>query len=119
MRKLFLGVATAYGGNAFAQSQQGGDLGLNPGGHQTATAPAPTHPGSGQGGYLGLHAGAHLAPAPAIDGDVKSAPTAWCRKSPEPSRCRGRAEMDHAQCMAENPDHYESCRFAFDRMWFK
>jgi hypothetical protein len=103
MRKLFLGVATvailAYGGSAFAQSQQGGYLGLNPGGHQSA--------------------GAKLAPGNAIDDDPQTAAMAWCRKSPEPSRCRGHAIEDHKQCMAENPDHYESCRFAFDRMFFK
>lgn len=49
-------------GMAFAQSGQGGYLGLNPGGHlATSTQPPPPEFGSGQGGYLGKNPGDHLA----------------------------------------------------------
>jgi len=61
MYKLFLGVVTAvilaYGGNAFAQSGQGGYLGLNPGGHQTAATPEQTR---------------------AAEDALKSSPDTWC-----------------------------------------
>jgi hypothetical protein len=56
---VLLGAA----GAAFAQSQQGGYLGLNPGGHLTAAGPVVPEHGSGQGGYLGLNPGAHLTAA--------------------------------------------------------
>lgn len=123
MRKLFLGVAMAtvlaFGGSAFAQSQQGGYLGQNPSGHQTATLAAPTHPGSGQGGYLGIDPGARLAPAPKpagnMAGNMMSDPMAWCSSSPEPSRCRARAAIEHPMCL-EHPEHYAACRFAMDQM---
>lgn len=50
-------------GAAFAQSHQGGYLGLNPGAGLTAAGPvAPAH-GSGQGGYLGIDPGAGLTAA--------------------------------------------------------
>jgi hypothetical protein len=54
-------------GAAFAQSHQGGYLGLNPGAGLTAAGPVvPTH-GSGQGGYLGINPGAGLTAAgPAV-----------------------------------------------------
>jgi hypothetical protein len=57
---LTAGVLLASGG-AFAQSHQGGYLGVNPGAQVIphATVAAPTQ-GSGQGGYLGLNAGARL-----------------------------------------------------------
>jgi hypothetical protein len=56
----FFGTA----GAAFAQSGQGGYLGLNPGkgvGVNTTVAPSPH--GSGQGGYLGLNPGANVRTA--------------------------------------------------------
>jgi hypothetical protein len=56
---VLLGAA----GAAFAQSHQGGYLGLNPGAGVTTAGPvAPAH-GSGQGGYLGLNPGAGLTAA--------------------------------------------------------
>lgn len=48
------------GGAAFAQSHQGGYLGLNPGAGVTTAAPVAPAQGSGQGGYLGLNPGANL-----------------------------------------------------------
>ena len=56
---VLLGAA----GAAFAQSHQGGYLGLNPGAHLTAAGPAVPEQGSGQGGYLGLNPGADLTVA--------------------------------------------------------
>src|SRR5260221_11952981 len=108
MRKIFLAaavVAALIGGSpAFAQGQQVGYLGQNPGGHQAASAAAPTAQGSGQGGYLGLNHGANLEPARVVEGDMKASPTNWCRKSPEPSRCRGRANDDHQICAGQEGD---------------
>lgn len=56
----------ATAGTAFAQSGQGGYLGLNPGKNVgtsvTRTVPAQ---GSGQGGYLGANPGAGLSAGPA------------------------------------------------------
>jgi hypothetical protein len=116
-----LGAATLVGANpASAQSLQGGYLGLNTAAHQTASLAAPAQPGSGQGGYLGRNAGADLKPAPVMEGDVKSSPMIWCQKTPgDRDICMKNAEVDHKQCMAEAPNHYEACRFAFDRMHFK
>jgi hypothetical protein len=121
MRKLFLAALAAatltFGGAAFAQSQQGGYLGQNPGGHQTASAAAPTHIESHQGGYLGRNAGADLKPAHVNDDEMKTSPTAWCRAaSVEPGRCSGRAQADHDYCMSKGTDHegYKSCRRAMD-----
>jgi hypothetical protein len=110
-----LGTATLAGGPAFAQSQQGGYLGLNPGTHQTASTVAPARVGSGQGGYLGLNAGADLKPAPAETADMKTSPMAWCRMaSIEPGRCMSRATYDHAYCIEHDPDHYATCRRLMD-----
>ena len=116
-----LGAATLAGANpASAQSLQGGYLGLDVGAHQTASLAAPAHPGSGQGGYLGLDAGADLKPAPVMEGDERSSPMMWCQKTPgDRDICMKNAAADHKQCMAEAPNHYEACRFAFDRMHFK
>jgi hypothetical protein len=123
MRKLILAAAAAatlmFAGGAFAQSQQGGYLGVNPGGHQTAStaAPAPADVGSGQGGYLGRNPGAKLAPARTATDDMRSSPTAWCRAaSVEPGRCAGRAQADHTYCMQKDPEHYASCRRTLDYM---
>ena len=52
---VLLGAA----GAAFAQSHQGGYLGLNPGAGLTAAGPATPEHGSGEGGYLGLIPGAN------------------------------------------------------------
>jgi hypothetical protein len=122
MRKLILAtlaaVALTYGGAAFAQSQQGGYLGQNPGGQQSASAAAPARIGaSGQGGYLGQNPGGGLKPAsrPA-EADMRNSPTAWCTKSPEPYRCRSRAAVEHEMCVTKDPQYYASCRFALDQM---
>jgi hypothetical protein len=105
----------AFSGGAFAQSQQGGYLGLNPAGHQVASTPAPADVGSRQGGYLGQNAGNKLAPAGATGGDMRATPTAWCRAaSVEPGRCMGRAAADHDYCMQKDADHYAACRRAMD-----
>ena len=120
MRKVFLAAFTvaalAFSGGAFAQSHQGGYLGLNPAGGQVAAAPAPSDVGSHQGGYLGQNPGANLAPARAPDAsDMKANPMAWCNASSiEPGRCRSRAQYDHAYCMDHNADHYAACRRAMD-----
>jgi hypothetical protein len=53
-------VLLASAGAAFAQSQQGGYLGLNPGTNVTVSHGIGTNSGSGQGGYLGLNPGANL-----------------------------------------------------------
>jgi hypothetical protein len=109
-------VATlAFSGGAFAQSHQGGYLGLNPGGNLVAAAPAPADVGSHQGGYLGENAGAKLAPATGTAGDMKASPTAWCKSaSVEPGRCMGRAAADHDYCMQKGADNYAACRRAMD-----
>jgi len=68
MRSLIVAGALllASAGGAFAQSGQGGYLGIDPGAHQVAAPSATTwRPGSGQGGYLGIDPGAHLSAAPA------------------------------------------------------
>ncbi len=111
-----LGAATLAGNaTAFAQSQQGGYLGANPGAHQTASVPAPTDVGSGQGGYLGLNAGRDLSPNRVANQDMTSSPGAWCRMaSMVPGRCESRATYDHAYCIAHDPDHYARCRRAMD-----
>jgi hypothetical protein len=111
---LLLGVAPA----AFAQSHQGGYLGLNPA-HDVAarTAPtdgsaAPAH-GSGQGGYLGLNNGGHLMPAAP---EPTTGPLAWCVHSPDPSHCRGRALVENDICKDKTGAHYDACRQAIDQM---
>jgi hypothetical protein len=118
MRKVFLAALTvaalAFSGGAFAQSHQGGYLGLNPAGNQVAAAPAPSDVGSHQGGYLGENAGSKLAPARAADADMKASPMAWCANAMDPGRCRSRAEPDHAYCLQHNPDNYANCRRTMD-----
>ena len=52
--------ALLVSGGAFAQSHQGGYLGINPGAHPASTGVAAPTPGSGQGGYLGVDPGARL-----------------------------------------------------------
>jgi hypothetical protein len=105
----------ALGGTAFAQSQQGGYLGLNPAGHQVAGMPAPADVGSHQGGYLGQNAGGNLAPGRAAGGDMTTTPAAWCHAaSIEPDRCASRATFDHGYCMQHDPDHYAACRRTMD-----
>lgn len=123
MRKLFLAAIAAAtlaaSGGAFAQSHQGGYLGLNPGGHQLATTSPSGVAGSHQGGYLGLNHGADLKPLAATDeqaAEARMAPRAWCKSSTEPSRCWATAERDHGSCLATSPDNYAACRFALDKM---
>jgi hypothetical protein len=87
------------------------------------TGQSPSHVrGSGQGGYLGQHPapvprpqtsavpGRTLAPAPVED------MMAWCRNSPEPSRCRARAGAEHQICAGRTPESYAHCRAAMDQM---
>jgi hypothetical protein len=47
-------------GGAFAQSHEGGYLGINPGAHVAVSHGIDQQTGSGQGGYLGLNPGANL-----------------------------------------------------------
>jgi hypothetical protein len=123
MRKFLLAMAAVavlgWTGVASAQSQQGGYLGQNPTGHQTAATNVarPADVGSRQGGYLGQNPGANLAPAKLPEGDMRSSASAWCAKSPEPSRCRGSAETNHKMCLEAS--NYDACRTAYDRMYFK
>jgi hypothetical protein len=107
-----LGIASG----AYAQSGQGGYLGLDPGkGIGVSTlALVPPH-GSGQGGYLGRNPGAGLQPAKPAGADAASAPTAWCETSLVPGRCRARAVADHEWC-AQRPERYASCRRTLDYM---
>jgi len=124
MRKLFvtsLVLATlAFGGAAFAQSQQGGYLGENPGGHAATGSGIPPQVGSMQGGYLGKNPGATSQPQrPAGTVDANSAPTAFCDNgSIEPDRCRGRADVDHKMC-ADKGDQYAACRRTLDMMGWR
>jgi len=116
---LFAAVAAAslaLSAGAFAQSGQGGYLGLNPGGQLAAAPSAVPHPGSGQGGYLGVNPGAGLsAPKPADAAEMMVNPAAWCRTgSVEPDRCASRAMPDHQYCMAKGADHYATCRRMMD-----
>jgi hypothetical protein len=119
MRKILFAVVAMAGlaisGGAFAQSGQGGYLGVNPG-SQVATAPsAVPQPGSHQGGYLGLNPGARLVPQAAPAGDMTATPTAWCQaNSMVPGRCVSRAAADHQYCMQQGADHYAACRRAMD-----
>jgi hypothetical protein len=67
-RILTIAAALAFVGTAstaFAQSHQGGYLGLNPGKSVATSAPRATSPGSGQGGYLGKNPGAGVGAAQA------------------------------------------------------
>jgi len=93
MRKLFLTMAAvtilACGG-ASAQSQQGG--------------------------YLGQGNGNTLQSARLPDEPMQTSPTAWCKHSPEPSRCRARAVVEHEICAGKEGRSYEACRFAMDQM---
>jgi hypothetical protein len=58
-----IGVLFGAAGAAFAQSHEGGYLGINPGAGVSAAGPVVVPHGSGQGGYLGLNPGAHLRAA--------------------------------------------------------
>jgi len=121
MRKILLALvavtALGWAGGAFAQSNQGGYLGQNPTPQTATAAPRPADIGSRQGGYLGLNPGANLAPARAPDGDMRASPAAWCVNSPEPSRCRARAAVEHEICAARTAsDSYAHCRRAVDQM---
>jgi len=101
---------------ALAQSQQGGYLGANPGGH-AASATEPQQLGSMQGGYLGKDVGAGLKPMTrGAVATAESAPGAWCEASVDPGRCRSRMMSDHAWCAQHNPQHYASCRQTMDYM---
>jgi len=120
MRKiLFAAVAVAslaFSAGAFAQSGQGGYLGINPGSQVAAAPSAQPHPGSQQGGYLGINPGAGLnAAKPADTAEMMANPAAWCRTgSVEPGRCASRATSDHQYCMQKGADHYASCRRTMD-----
>jgi hypothetical protein len=100
---------------AFAQSHQGGYLGLNPGNDIAARtsplAPSPPVQGSGQGGYLGLNNGEHLGPTVP---QPTTGMMGWCVHSPDPSHCRGRAVVEHEIC--KDKSNYETCRQVVDQM---
>ena len=119
MRKLLLAATAALTiglgctAEALAQSHQGGYLGEKPGTSQLAAGIAAPTGGSGQGGYLGLNPGANLKPASSA---ATNSSEAWCRYSPEPSRCRARAAMEHQMCVGKDASAYASCRFALDQM---
>jgi hypothetical protein len=122
MRKILLAATAALtiglgcSAEALAQSHQGGYLGESPGTSQLAAGIAAPTRGSGQGGYLGLNPGANLKPASNAETDMRSSPEAWCRNSPEPSRCRARAAMEYQMCVGKAGSAYASCRFALDQM---
>src|SRR4051812_49222847 len=122
MRKLILAMAAlatlALTPAAFAQSHQGGYLGLNPGAQVAARATAPTPSNSQQGGYLGQNAGASQTPARTASAGIMESPTAWCGNSPEPSRCRARSANEHTMCAKPDTtaERYAHCRFALDQM---
>ncbi len=92
----------------------------------------PSHvEGSRQGGYLGVNPGAQVpppaavppqlgfAPAPSGSSDMMASPTAWCEKSTDPSRCRGRAAAEHQICSdgQRTPESYANCRTAMHQMF--
>ncbi len=56
---LTAGVVLVAQGSAFAQSGQGGYLGVNPGANVPTAGAVVARHGSGQGGYLGLNPGAN------------------------------------------------------------
>src|SRR5262249_48275005 len=68
------------------------------------------------GGALGRNVGADLKPMAPMTEDMRAGPMNWCRESPEPSRCRSRAGMEHQMCMGVEPARYANCRFALDQM---
>jgi hypothetical protein len=125
MRKLLFATVAVMGLAAsttvFAQSQQGGYLGLNPGAQQTASTIEAPRAGSQEGGYLGLNAGAKLTtlrPAAPSLADELADPVAWCATSTDPGHCRANAEADQQICVA-NPQHYDACRYAMSQMFNK
>ncbi len=117
MNAKLLAIATAaalvFSAPAFAQSQEGGYLGVK-------LPQAPELAATTPGGYLGKGAGRDLKPMPrSVVTDVKASPTAWCVDSIEPRRCAGgKAVFEHAYCLERNPEHYESCRRALDFMQY-
>jgi hypothetical protein len=122
MRKLILAMAAlaalALAPAAFAQSHQGGYLGLNPGGQVASQATGPAQPGSQQGGYLGQNPGAAQTPARTAGAASTESATGWCTASPEPSRCRARSAVEHDMCSKPDmtAERYAHCRFALDQM---
>src|SRR3954466_15656787 len=82
-----------------------------------AVGQSPSHvQGSGQGGYLGQHPGPVPRPQMSAVPGTQMAPApgdemmAWCRNSPEPSRCRSRASAEHGICAGKTPESYARCR---------
>ncbi len=80
-RSLILagGLLLATTASAFAQSHQGGYLGLNPGAGVPASHGVAVEHGSGQGGYLGIDPGAHVGPS--IQAPARAAISACPRTS--------------------------------------
>jgi hypothetical protein len=82
----------------------------------------PSHvDGSGQGGYLGQNPGSVGRPQMSAVPGERRPPAgddmmAWCRNSPEPSRCRSRASVEHELCGGRSPESYGRCRAAMDQM---
>ncbi|MEJ0070998.1 MAG: hypothetical protein WDO24_22230 [Pseudomonadota bacterium] len=125
MRKTILAaiaVATlACSGGAFAQSQQGGYLGQNPGGHQLATTAAPS-------GRAGLAPGRLSRPQPRLDPEAAAGRRRSSRRDGDvaarlvqvvdPSRrAAGRPRSaSNRSCLDTSPNNYAACRFALDKM---
>jgi hypothetical protein len=94
----------------------------------TPSGNTPSHiEGSGQGSYLGQNPAAPVVPNPRAaqlgslpeKGKIgpSSKPIAFCdAESSVPSRCRGRAEEDHAMCVGRGEAGYVSCRRALDQI---
>jgi hypothetical protein len=59
-------ILFATAGGAFAQSHQGGYLGLNPGANVAVSHGVAPSVGSGQGGYLGENPGADITASAAV-----------------------------------------------------
>src|SRR5260221_11390870 len=99
MRKRLLALAAlaalSLAPSAFAQSHQGGYLGLNPGGQIASRAATPTpQSGSLQGGYLGQNAGSSQTPPRTASAAPMESATGWGVNLPEPSRRRARSAND-------------------------
>jgi hypothetical protein len=64
----------------------------------------------------GCATSSQTAMAPATMDEMRQQPMMWCRNSPEPARCRGRAGVEQDICLRYDPANYMNCRFAMDQM---
>jgi hypothetical protein len=64
----------------------------------------------------GCQTGSQTAMTPATMEQMRAQPMMWCRNSPEPARCRGRAGAEQDICLQYDPANYMNCRFAMDQM---